>query len=73
MTNEEAASILEESKRQNEVMRDNPTIFWKSTDMGSGIANAKKRIEALSKAIEALRGQPTGAPLTLEQLRQMDG
>lgn len=72
MTNEEAASILEESKRQNEVMRDSPTTFWKSTDMGSGIANAKKRIEALSKAIEALR-QPTGAPLTLEQLRQMDG
>lgn len=73
MTNEEAASILEKSKRQNEIMRDSPTTFWKSTDMGSGIANAKKRIEALSKAIEALKGQPTGVPLTLEQLRQMDG
>lgn len=73
MTNEEAASILEESKRQNEVMRDSPTTFWKSTDMGNGIANAKKRIEALSKAIEALRGQPTGAPLTLAQLRDMNG
>lgn len=30
-------------------------------------------IKAIEKAIEALRGQPTGEPLTLEQLREMDG
>lgn len=61
MTNEEAIAVLRESKRQNEVMRDNPTIFWKSVDMESGIANSKKRIKALDIAIGALRNQPTGS------------
>ena len=30
MTREETISILEESKRQNEIMRDNPSTFWAS-------------------------------------------
>lgn len=30
-------------------------------------------IRALEKAIEALKGRPAGEPLTLEQLREMDG
>lgn len=28
MTREEAISVLEESKRQNEIMRDNPNTFF---------------------------------------------
>lgn len=73
MTNKEAIVVLNESKRQNEVMRDNPTTFWKSTDMESGIANCEQRIKAMDIAIDVLRNQPTGEPLTLEQLREMDG
>lgn len=73
MTNEEKIAVLEESKRQNEIMRDNPTTFWKSSDMEEGVENARKRIEALNGAISALRSVPTGEPLTLEQLREMDG
>lgn len=55
MTNEEAIAVLEESKRQNEIMRDNPTTFWKISDMEAGIENAKKRILALDAAISAIR------------------
>lgn len=55
MTNEEAIAVLDESKRQNEIMRDNPTTFWKISDMEAGIENAKKRILALDAAISALR------------------
>lgn len=82
MKNEEAIAILEESKRQNEIMRDNPTTFWKSSDTEAGIENAKKRIEALDAAISALRSaekcdqnaakmRPGCNPLTLAQLREM--
>ena len=73
MTNKEAIAVLNESKRQNEVMRDNPTTFWKSTDMESGIANAEKRINALDIAIGVLCKSQIGDPMTLEQLRGMDG
>ena len=37
MTREEAIAVLAESKRQNEVMRDNPSTFWTS--------NGRKRQE----------------------------
>ena len=73
MTNEEAIAVLEESKRQNEIMRDNPTTFWKISDMEAGIENAKKRILALDAAISAIRHVSAGQPLALEQLRGMDG
>lgn len=55
MTREETISILEESKRQNEIMRDNPSTFWASHQMADGIENAKRRIEALDYALTALR------------------
>lgn len=64
MTNEEAIAVLEESKRQNEIMRDNPTTFWKISDMEAGIENAKKRILALDAAISAIRHVSAGQPLT---------
>lgn len=73
MTNEEAIAVLDESKRQNEIMRDNPTTFWKISDMEAGIENAKKRILALDAAISAIRHVSAGQPLTLEQLRGMEG
>lgn len=73
MTNEEAIAVLEESKRQNEIMRDNPTTFWKISDMEAGIENAKKRILALDAAISAIRHVSARQPLTMEQLRGMDG
>lgn len=55
MTREEAIAILEESKRQNEIMRDNPNTFWASHQMAEGVKNAKRRIEAFEIALSALR------------------
>ena len=56
MTREEAINILSESKRQNEVMRDNPSTFWASHQMADGVKNSEKRIVALDLALAALRG-----------------
>ena len=69
MTREEAIAVLAESKRQNEVMRDNPSTFWVSHQMADGVKNAERRIAALDMAIDAL--DPPNEPLTLEQLREM--
>ena len=55
MTREEAIAVLVESKRQNEVMRDNPSTFWASHQMAEGVKNAKRRIEAFEIALTALR------------------
>lgn len=55
MTLEEAIDILAESKRQNEVMRDNPSTFWASHQMADGVKNAERRIAALDMALAALR------------------
>ena len=57
MTREEAISVLEESKRQNEIMRDNPNTFFKVSDIVTGEKNAQKRIDALNMAISTLRQQ----------------
>ena len=65
MTREEAIAILEESKRQNEIMRDNPTTFWASHQMAEGIENAKRRIEALDVSLIALR------PVSREQVEKV--
>ena len=55
MTQEEAIAVLEESKRQNEIMKDNPSTFWASHQMAAGVNNAKRRIEAFEIALSALR------------------
>ena len=55
MTREEAIAVLEESKRQNEIMRDNPSTFWASHQMAEGVKNAKRRIEAFEVALSAFR------------------
>ena len=67
MTREEAIDVLEESKRQNEIMRDNPTAFWASYQMADGVKNAKRRIEAFEIALSALRTP------TREQVEKMRG
>ena len=67
MTREEAIAVLEESKRQNEIMRDNPTTFWASYQMADGVKNAKRRIEAFEVALSALRTP------TREQVEKMRG
>ena len=64
MTREEAIAVLEDSKRQNEVMRDNPSTFFTSKTMASGVDSAKKRIAALDMAIASL--SQTNEPLTCE-------
>ena len=64
MTREEAIAVLAESKRQNEVMRDNPSTFWASHQMADGVKNAKRLIEALDVALSALR------PVSLEQVEK---
>ena len=65
MTREETISILEESKRQNEIMRDNPSTFWASHQMAEGVKNAKRRIEAFEIALSALR------PVSREQVEKV--
>lgn len=55
MTREEAIAVLAESKRQNGVMRDNPSTFWVSHQMADGVKNAERRIAALDMALTALR------------------
>ena len=65
MTNEEAIATLEESKRQNKIMIDNPTTFWASHQMADGVKNAKRRIEALDYALSALR------PVSREQVEKV--
>ena len=55
MTREEAIAVLEESKRQNAVMRDNPSTFWASHQMTDGVKNAERRIAALELVLTALR------------------
>lgn len=67
MTREEAIKILEDSKRQNEVMRDNPSTFWTSYQMAEGVENSKKRIAALDLALAALHGP------TREMVERMRG
>ena len=67
MTREETISILEESKRQNEIMRDNPSTFWASHQMAEGVKNAKRRIEAFEIALTALR------PVSREQIAEETG
>ena len=59
MTREEAIDILAESKRQNEVMRDN--------QMADGVKNAERRIAALNLALSALR------PVSREQVERVRG
>ena len=71
MTREEAIAVLAESKRQNEVMRDNPSTFWESHKMADGVKNAERRIAALDMAIDAL--DPPNEPLTFAELREMEG
>ena len=65
MTREEAISILEESKRQNKVMIDNPSMFWRASQMASGVKNAEQLIMALDMAIAALR------PVSREQVEKV--
>ena len=65
MTREEAIAVLAESKRQNEVMRDNPSTFWASHQMADGVKNAKRRIEAFEIALSALR------PVSREQVEKV--
>ena len=65
MTREETISILEESKRQNEIMRDNPSTFWASHQMADGVKNAERRIAALDMALTALR------PVSREQVEKV--
>ena len=66
MTWEEAIAVLEESKRQNEVMRDNPSTFWASHQMADGVKNAERRIAAFNMALTALR------PVSREQVEKAE-
>ena len=65
MTWEEAIAVLAESKRQNEVMRDNPSTFWASHQMADGVKNAERRIAAFNMVLSALR------PVSREQVEKV--
>ena len=70
MERKEAVVVLQESKRQNEIMRDNPSTFFTSKTMASGVDSAKKRIAALDMAIATL--SQTNEPMPIEQLWKID-
>lgn len=59
MTTKQAVEILVESRRQNQVMLDNPDLFFLNNPIGrlEQIKNAKARIESLTIAINALSAQ----------------
>lgn len=59
MTVEAAIKNLKESRRQNQVMLDNPTLFFLKDPAKRlvQIQNAKERIDALTIAIKALGGE----------------
>ena len=59
---EKAIAVLAESKRQNEVMRDNPSTFWASHQIADGVKNAERRIAALELVLSALH------PVSREQV-----
>ena len=65
MTREEAIAVLVESKRQNEVMRDNPSTFWASHQMADGVKNTERRIAALDMALASPR------PVSREQVEKV--
>ena len=65
MTREEAIAVLEESKRQKEIMRDNPSTFWASYQMADGVKNAERRIASLDLALTALH------PISREQVEKV--
>ena len=67
ITREDAIAVLEGSKRQNEVMRDNPSTFWASHQMAEGVKTTERRIAALDLALAALRGP------TREMVERMKG
>lgn len=48
MTREEAIDILAESKRQNEVMRDNPSTFWCHTKWLMELKMQKDELQLLT-------------------------
>jgi hypothetical protein len=70
MERKEAVAVLQESKRQNEIMRDNPSTFFTSKTMASGVNSAKKRIAALDMAIAAL-SQPNESLTNADRIRAM--
>lgn len=59
MTTKQAVEILVESRRQNQVMLDNPDLFFLNNPIErlEQIKNAKARIESLTIAINALSAQ----------------
>ena len=73
MTREEAIAVLAESKRQNEVMRDNPSTFFVSHQMADGVKNAERRIAALDMALSALRPVSREQVILCEDCRYWQG
>jgi hypothetical protein len=70
MTAQDAIDILSEIKQRNEVVRDRPDVFFHGRD----VEHTERLIMALDLAIPVLRFRQTNAkPLTLDELRKMDG
>lgn len=76
MSIEESIEYLEESMRREQVMLGDPVLFFGKLGAEKGIQNTQKRIETIKATIALLRTHPdaqTNEPLTLEELREMDG
>lgn len=79
MTNEEAIRILEDRSnlfRKFQHIKESESVEISNTELNCPALLAdqyRKVADACDFAINALRNQPTGEPLTLEQLREMDG
>lgn len=74
MTTEEAIKILEESRRQNRIMLESPTTFFRVAEVEAASKNAEHRIAALDMAINALRAQTdfNGTYVNIEWLKQVE-
>lgn len=54
MDNQQAIEILKESKRQSEVILQNPTVFYSEKQIVGGCETMKKNAEAYQMAVTSL-------------------
>lgn len=57
MTEEEAIKLLKESMRQERIMQNSPSTFFRSSEIEAGVKNSMRRYGALEMAIAAIRAK----------------
>lgn len=72
MENQQAIEILKESKRQSEVILQNPTVFYSEKQIVGGCETMKKNAEAYQMAVAALEKQIPKKPVTHKDTNRAD-